>query len=125
MAKCNYTALIEALKTIRKGNSESYNRRGMMQAIEIVQKSDLSQNDKTQLISTIQESANPSGWYYQNNGIEAGIEVLILKSEEVSASGSTESLVVFHMDTYDCRSIPLEGITPLPRSNQAFRFGEV
>ena len=96
MAKSNYTALIEALKMIRKGNCESDNRRGMMQAIEAVQKSDLSQNDKTELINTIRASANPSGWYYENNGVEAVIDALTSKSEEVSASGSTESLRGFN-----------------------------
>ena len=98
MATCNYTNLIETLKSIPRGNSESDNRNGMVAALEAIKSSELSDSEKERLNKTIRESANPSGWYFDSNGTSEAIEALenfrtnLSDSKPLSPPTATEAL---------------------------------
>ena len=76
MATRNYTNLIQTLKSIPRGDSESDNRKGMITALEAVKLSNLPESNKEQLRKTICQSANPSGWYFDSNGTHEAIKAL-------------------------------------------------
>ncbi|NKB60976.1 MAG: hypothetical protein GKR95_02140 [Gammaproteobacteria bacterium] len=79
MANTEYTNLTDTLETIYQNsprNSESANCRAMESAVKAVRASELSGEEKQQLVKTIQSAANPSGWYYDNSGIPAAHEAL-------------------------------------------------
>ena len=79
MANTEYTNLTDTLETIYQQsprNSESANRRVMESAIKAVWASGLSGEEKQGLVKTIQTTANPSGYYYNNSGIPAAHEAL-------------------------------------------------
>ncbi len=91
MATDHYTNLIEQLKSIPRGNSEGANERGKNQAIQYVTNSDLSDNEKQSIIQAIVKSANPSGWYTVNNGVNAAIETLNTLRANITASEQRSS----------------------------------
>ena len=76
--------LIDSLSTLAQnavGNSESANRQN--QAQEIVRQSSLDEETIKAVCAVIAKAANPTGWYYDNNGIKAGIAALeALQTEE-------------------------------------------
>ena len=76
MTTQDYTNLIQTLKSIPRGNSESDNRNGMVAALNAIKSSDLPEADKERLHKTICQSANPSGWYFESNGVNGAISAL-------------------------------------------------
>ncbi len=74
----NIIQLIEALNKLNEVVcvSESTNRQVRDKAIDAVRKSDLDDQVRTDVVRAISSAANPSGWYYESNGIKAGINVL-------------------------------------------------
>ncbi len=93
MATNQYTELLTALTNLNATsprNSESQNAITCGKALELVRASGLSLDEQNALYKAISETANPSGWYYQNNGIQAGIEVLE-QYESQAAEESTDA----------------------------------
>ncbi len=86
MATEHYTNLIGNLKRIPRGHSEGENERGKNQAIQYVNNSELSDNEMKTVIQAILKSANPSGWYTVNNGVNTAINAL----ESLIARSATE-----------------------------------
>ncbi len=73
------TTLIESLTqlaSISLGTSESANRAAKEKAQTLVRESDLDQDTIKSICSVIAKASNPSGWYYDTNGINAGLVVL-------------------------------------------------
>jgi len=79
MAKTNYTELTNQLESLFKSSprtSESQNIRACKKAFELVQNSDLSQDEQNTVLKAIKKAANPTGYYYTSNGIQSGIDAL-------------------------------------------------
>lgn len=87
------TTLIESLTelaSVSHGTSESANRTAMSKAQELVRQSGLAEDTIKSIFSVIAKAANPSGWYYDTNGIKAGLEALeALQVEEVTEAAAT------------------------------------
>jgi len=79
MANTNYTEVTNQLESLLKTsprNSESQNAIACSKALAIVRKSELSQDKQSAVLSAISSKANPTGYYFENNGIQAGIEAV-------------------------------------------------
>lgn len=79
MAEKQYTELrtvLTDLNTKSPRNSESQNAITCGEAVALIRASNLSQNERNALCNAALGSANPTGWYYQNNGIQAAITLL-------------------------------------------------
>lgn len=79
MAKSNYTELSNQLSELLRTSprsSESQNAITSGKALELVRSSSLSEDEQEAVLNAISNSANPTGYYYDNNGIQAGIEAL-------------------------------------------------
>ncbi len=73
----NYTALLTNLENLNtRGTSEGDNFHVYTQAQELIQASALDTYEQGILLTAVTESANPSGWYYIGNGIQAAINIL-------------------------------------------------
>lgn len=84
------TTLIESLTVLSSASnstSESANRGAMTQAQTLVSESDLDQDVIASVSAAIRSAANPSGYYYDTNGIKAGLEAL--QVEEVTEAAAT------------------------------------
>lgn len=82
--------LIDALNELNSGEvccSESANRQVSEKAIELVRQSDLDDQARSEVVRAISRAANPSGWYYECNGIKAGVEALSALESEVPQQG--------------------------------------
>ena len=101
MTTQDYTNLIESLKSIPRGNSESDNRNGMVAALEVIKLSDLPDTDKEQLSKTICQTANPSGWYFDSNGITGAIPAL----ESIISATATQVLKTKD-NQFESRKVP-------------------
>ena len=95
------TTLIESLTNLANvshGTSESANRSAKSKAQALVQASGLDQDTIKSICSVIAKAANPSGWYYDTNGIKAGLAaleelVVEVEVEEVKASKPVETAI--------------------------------
>ena len=85
MATSKYTELsnkLSALLADSSSNSESRNAIAYSKAEMLVNESELSGEDKAAVIDAMYKAANPTGYYYEQNGIQAGLDAI----EEISAS---------------------------------------
>ncbi len=77
MAKKDYTALIEQLKTVSNEPSDSGNRRGYKQARAFIMNSALSDEDKETIRFELHSGADTNeGYYYNSNGVVQAIEAI-------------------------------------------------
>lgn len=82
------TTTINSLTVLAQNpcTSERASRSMMTQALVVVRHADLDEDTIATICSAIRKAANPSGYYYDTNGIKAGIEALeALQAEEVEA----------------------------------------
>lgn len=94
MANTKYNELHAALTDLQESattNSESANARTCTQAQQLVWNSDLSEEERTTIYRAIGSAANPSGYYYDDNGIKAGLEALAAYSKTVEQQKTTAS----------------------------------
>lgn len=79
MATTKYTELsnkLSALLADSSSNSESRNAIAFSKAEILVNKSELSMKEKAAVIGAMYKAANPTGYYYESNGIQAGLDAL-------------------------------------------------
>lgn len=79
MATNKYSELLAALTNLQSTaprHSESQNASTCNAALKLIWESDLPEQARKTIYEAISSAANPSGWYYENNGIQAGIERL-------------------------------------------------
>lgn len=89
MAKANYTALIEQLKTVSNPPSDSGNRRGYSQARAFIKESDLSDAQKELVSDELHKAADTNkGYHYNSNGVHGALKAI-------------ESLVAANDDSHD------------------------
>jgi len=70
MATSNYTALIEQLKTIRSGSSDSQFRRNYAKARNMIHNSELEDTDKNGALKVLRANCdNNGGHHYNSDGI--------------------------------------------------------
>ncbi|SET44104.1 hypothetical protein SAMN05216326_12718 [Nitrosomonas marina] len=91
MAATKYTELSNKLSVLlaeSSSNSESQNAIACSNAVILVNESALTREEKNAVVEAIGNTANPSGYYYENNGIQAGLDAIKKIETEVSASQS-------------------------------------
>ena len=91
----NITQLIDTLNELNSKAccSESANRQARDKAIEAVRQSDLDDQARSNVIKAISRAANPSGWFYECNGVKAGLKALSdLESEAPQQSFNHRNL---------------------------------
>ncbi len=79
MATADYSGLLSALTNLQstaQRHSESSNAAACRTAQNLVWESDLPEQERKAVYQAISSAANPSGWYYENNRIQAGISLL-------------------------------------------------
>lgn len=75
-----YNALYISLTTLNNcalRYSEAAHSHTCAKALQLVDHSELGAFEKSGLKARIQSSANPSGWYYEGNGIDAAVFLLV------------------------------------------------
>lgn len=91
------TTLVESLTnlaSISHGTTEAANRIAKSKAQTLVRESDLEQDTIKSICTVIAKDSNPSGWYYDGNGINAGIAALeeLTQTEAVEDNAVIESV---------------------------------
>lgn len=67
MATSNYTDLINQLKTIRTGFSDSQCRKNYSNACNMIRNSELEESDKNAALKVLRANCDSNGGYYYNN----------------------------------------------------------
>ncbi len=96
------TTLIESLthlESVSHGASESEKRSAKTKVQDLVRQSGLDEDTIKSICSVIAKASNPSGWYYDTNGINAGLAAL---EELVQAESVDESTAVEPVETSIC-----------------------
>ena len=86
--------MIETLTQINRsnpGHSEAQNRTTQVAAQQAVRDAGLDEDTTKTVCNAIAKAANPTGWYYETNGIKAGIAALEALLEEIEASQAETS----------------------------------
>ena len=65
-----------SLKSKSTSKSENENSKACTKALTLINQSDIEQEEKAILKKAVSQKDNPSGWYYDNNGINAALELL-------------------------------------------------
>ncbi|SEN71139.1 hypothetical protein [Nitrosomonas marina] len=79
MAATKYTELSNKLSVLlaeSSSTSESQNAIACSNAVILVNGSTLTREEKNAVVEAIGNTANPSGYYYENNGIQAGLDAI-------------------------------------------------
>lgn len=77
MAKTNYTALSEQLKSVSNPSSDSGNRRGYRQAYSFIAASGLSEGEKKVLMKALHTAADTNhGYHYNSNGVHGALKAI-------------------------------------------------
>ncbi len=87
MAESKYTEVTNQLESLLKKsprNSESQNARAFNKAQELIRKSELPQDEQSAVLRAISSKANPTGYYFENSGIQAGIEAVFSLEQQAA-----------------------------------------
>ncbi len=88
----NVIQALTDLASISPTTSESANRSAKEKAQDLVRQSGIDQNSIKSICAVIAKASNPSGWYYDTNGINAGLAALeeLAQAEPVEEQATVE-----------------------------------
>ena len=100
MAKSNYTALIEQLKTIRSGNSDSQCRHNYSNAYNLIQKSDLDESEKNGALKVLRANCDSNGGYHYNSDGIPELLAHLEAAQEVETNNEALNVPAFNLRNF-------------------------